>query len=101
MPPWFPRLAATAVLLRDGEHGPEVLLLRRHAGSFAAGAWVFQQHGRRERSETTAVRETWEETGVRVTGDLLPLLAGSPQSQAWALRRWFFLARVPRRSKCC
>ena len=37
-----PRPAATVVLLREGNGGPEVLLLRRHHRSgFAAGAWVF------------------------------------------------------------
>ncbi|HEX2203680.1 MAG TPA: NUDIX domain-containing protein [Longimicrobium sp.] len=37
-----PRPAATVVLLRDAEGGPEALLLRRHGRSgFAAGAWVF------------------------------------------------------------
>lgn len=37
-----PRPAATVVLLRDAEGGPEALLLRRHGRSgFAADAWVF------------------------------------------------------------
>jgi 8-oxo-dGTP pyrophosphatase MutT (NUDIX family) len=37
-----PRPAATVVLLRDAEGGPEALLLRRHRRSgFAADAWVF------------------------------------------------------------
>ncbi len=37
-----PRPAATVVLLRETEGGPEVLLLRRHRRSgFAADAWVF------------------------------------------------------------
>lgn len=37
-----PRPAATVLLARDGEGGPEMLLLRRHGRSgFAAGAWVF------------------------------------------------------------
>ena len=37
-----PRPAATVVLLRDAEDGPEALLLRRHRRSgFAADAWVF------------------------------------------------------------
>ena len=36
------RPAATVVLLRDAEGGPEALLLRRHRRSgFAADAWVF------------------------------------------------------------
>ncbi len=34
--------AATVVLMRDGEHGPEVLLARRNSRLFfAGGAWVF------------------------------------------------------------
>jgi len=40
--PVEPRPAATVVLMRDAEGGPEALLLRRHKRSgFAAGAWVF------------------------------------------------------------
>jgi 8-oxo-dGTP pyrophosphatase MutT (NUDIX family) len=40
--PAVPRPAATVVLLRDAEGGPEALLLRRHRRSgFAADAWVF------------------------------------------------------------
>jgi 8-oxo-dGTP pyrophosphatase MutT (NUDIX family) len=40
--PATPRPAATVVLLRDAEGGPEALLLRRHRRSgFAADAWVF------------------------------------------------------------
>ena len=36
------RDAATVIVLREGERGPEALLLRRHARSgFAADAWVF------------------------------------------------------------
>lgn len=41
-PPARPRAAATVLLLRDADAGPEVLMLRRHARSgFAANAWVF------------------------------------------------------------
>ena len=37
-----PRTAATVVLIRDGEAGPEVLLLKRNrALMFAGGLWVF------------------------------------------------------------
>lgn len=40
--PVEPRHAATVVMLRDGEDGPEVYLLRRSASmAFAAGAFVF------------------------------------------------------------
>ena len=36
-----PTLAATVVLLRDGEASAEVPLLRRNAGLHFGGAWVF------------------------------------------------------------
>jgi 8-oxo-dGTP pyrophosphatase MutT (NUDIX family) len=37
-----PKPAATAVLARDGERGPELLLMERHrASGFVPGAWVF------------------------------------------------------------
>lgn len=52
-----PRPAATVVLLRDAEGGPEALLLRRHKRSgFAADAWVFPGGGvdKADRDEGTA-----------------------------------------------
>lgn len=97
--PVAPRLAATAVLLRDGELGPEVLLLRRHARSgFAAGAWVFPggvvDEG--ESPEAAAIRETWEETGIEVSGDLLLIARWiTPEPEPRRFDAWFFLARVP------
>ena len=40
--PLTPRPAATLALLRDGERGPEVLMMRRtHLAEFASGAYVF------------------------------------------------------------
>jgi glyoxylase-like metal-dependent hydrolase (beta-lactamase superfamily II)/8-oxo-dGTP pyrophosphatase MutT (NUDIX family) len=40
--PLIPRPAATLALLRDGDGGPEVLLMRRtHLAEFASGAYVF------------------------------------------------------------
>lgn len=37
-----PRTAATVILIRDGESGPETLLLKRNkALLFAGGVWVF------------------------------------------------------------
>ena len=52
-----PRPAATVVLMRDAEDGPEALLLRRHKRSgFAADAWVFPGGGvdKADREEATA-----------------------------------------------
>src|SRR6187399_1716754 len=67
-------VAATVVLLRDGDHGLEVLMIERpDRGSFA-GAWVFPGgkldpgDGDPADEPATALRagtrETWEETGV-------------------------------------
>jgi 8-oxo-dGTP pyrophosphatase MutT (NUDIX family) len=96
-----PRDAATVVLLRDAERGPELYLLSRHTQmAFAPGMAVFPGGGVDERDRTsavdagswvgpspdqwaarlgcdsataralvvTAVRETFEETGVLLAG---------------------------------
>ena len=82
-----PRPASTVVLLRDGDHGLETLLLRRNrALAFAGGFWVFPggsidatelraaDGDLQIASRLAAVRETFEETGLRVdAGDLVPL----------------------------
>ncbi|HWU46512.1 MAG TPA: NUDIX hydrolase [Humibacter sp.] len=106
-------VAATAVLLRDGARGAEVLLLERphDRGSFA-GAWVFPG-GVVEESDAApapagtdpelaaaavaAARETFEETGLVVAeGELVPTACWiPPQGVAKRLRTWFFLARAP------
>jgi 8-oxo-dGTP pyrophosphatase MutT (NUDIX family) len=84
------RAAATAVLMRDGEHGPEVLLLRRNRTSgFVPGAYVFPG-GRVDEADAdprvlaevpdvpaepppeywaAALREVFEETGVLLARD--------------------------------
>jgi 8-oxo-dGTP pyrophosphatase MutT (NUDIX family) len=81
------RPAATVILLRDGDHGTETLLMRRHGRSgFVPGAWVFPggrvdpadgDPGLADRCRglapepvpgpsfwMAAVREAFEETGV-------------------------------------
>jgi len=108
-PPAEARPAATAVLLRDGSAGPEVLLLRRHRSSgFVPGAYVFpggrvdaadaapaalaRVVGREPDAEpdasyiTAAVREVFEETGVLLARDV----AGRPAPDARApeVARW-------------
>src|SRR3954467_8172263 len=83
--PAVPRPAATVLLLRDGEAGPEVLMTRRSpTASFAPGAYVFpgggidaadaQAHAIAARRPTqgdlhltqaiAAIRESFEELGV-------------------------------------
>jgi len=102
--------AATVVLLRDGERGPEVLLARRpdRARSFP-GAWVFPggmvepgdvidgDAAGEPAARRAAVREAEEEIGLVVDpGELVPFSqwtppAGSPKM----LITTFFAARVP------
>ena len=103
-------VAATVVLLRDGDAGPEVLLLERprHSGSFA-GAWVFpggavdpgdteprdteEEHAARR----AAVRETREETGLEVAADGLVAVSvwSPPASAPKRMRTWFYYSIAP------
>jgi 8-oxo-dGTP pyrophosphatase MutT (NUDIX family) len=114
-------LAATAVLLRDGDHGAdglEVLLLERprDRGSFA-GAWVFPggrvdpedlpSEGRgpdaspdlddENAARRAAVREVREETGLTLPpAALLPVACWTPPEHApRRFRTWFYLAAAP------
>ncbi|MCI2957607.1 NUDIX hydrolase [Agromyces atrinae] len=99
-----PALAATVVLVRDSETGPEVLLLERPSdrGSFA-GAWVFPG-GAVEADDAglgaAAVRETREETGLVLgESDLVELSHWTPPADTpRRFDTWFFVARAPRGS---
>ncbi len=99
-------VAGTAVLLRDGTEGLEVLLMRRpERGSFA-DAWVFPG-GRIEDGDRipgaeevddacrAAVRETFEEVGI-VVSDLVVLSCWHPPVEAAKrIRTWFFVGADP------
>jgi len=99
-------VAATVVILRGGAAGPEVLMIERpDRGSFA-GAWVFPGgkvdpgDARRTAEETAraaAVRETREETGLRVAAEDLVLFAlwDPPPDRPLRIRTWFFLVAHP------
>lgn len=97
--------AATVVVAREGERGPEILMLRRpERGSFA-GAWVFPG-GKvdpedavpggtmADELKATAVRETREETGLDVVPADLVLISQwePPEATAVRIRTWFFVA---------
>ncbi|HEX7089667.1 MAG TPA: NUDIX domain-containing protein [Longimicrobiales bacterium] len=108
-PPATPLPAATAVLLRDGGAGPEVLLLRRNRSSgFVPGAYVFPG-GRVDAADgepaalarlegwepggepaaayiLAAVREVLEETGVLLARDAAGRPA--PDARAREVARW-------------
>lgn len=75
--------AATLIVIRDCETGPEVLLVKRHQQlSFAPGYWVFPggkvdswdfENGvtSEDKAKKTAVRETEEETSLLIHPDKL------------------------------
>lgn len=109
-PPAQPRPAATVVIVRDCESGPEVLLLQRqHASGFVPGAYVFpggrvdEEDGAavlKERAGTlaqganpalpywmAAIREVFEETGVLLAGDATGRAAPDATAEP-ALAEW-------------
>lgn len=98
------RIAGTAVVLRDGAEGLETLMLRRPPSGSFADAWVFpggrvdpaDRVGVATESDAAlraAVRETFEEAGIRVHS-LVALSRWVPPPEAPArFRTWFFLAR--------
>lgn len=108
-------VAATVVLLRDGEAGPEVLLLERPDRGAFAGAWVFPG-GALERVDVdgddltpddpdeeeraarrAAVRETYEETALTLDPSSLVQLSRwyPPREAPKRFRTWFYVARDP------
>ena len=100
-----PRPAATVVLLRAGEGGPEVLMVRRHRGSsFMADAYVFPG-GRVEPDDGTgeaafavaAARELAEEAGLTVDAATLVPFARwiTPSAEPKRFDARFFVARAP------
>jgi 8-oxo-dGTP pyrophosphatase MutT (NUDIX family) len=101
------RLAASAILLRDSEAGPEVLLLQRNPGArFMGGAWVFPGGSVHEEDERegvpgpvgAALRETEEEAGLQIggPGDLVPFSRWiTPAQVKIRFDTWFFIARAP------
>src|SRR3954451_12315849 len=73
-----PRVAASVIVLRDSDTGPEVLLVQRNPDSrFMGGAWVFPGgavHDEDGDASGAAVRELEEEAAVVIDdrGELVP-----------------------------
>jgi len=93
-----PLPAASVIVLRDAPF--EVLLLRRHEkSSFVPNAWVFPG-GIAEEADmrATAVRETFEETGLRLEPDALVWTSRwiTPEGIPKRFDTYFFVAAVPR-----
>ncbi len=101
--------AGTAVLVRDGIDGPEVLMMRRPEHGSFAGAWVFPG-GRVEDVDVVegadpvddarraAARETREEVGLSVDpGLLVPISRWDPPAGIpKRIRTWFYLGLADR-----
>ncbi len=106
-PEAFP--AATVVLIRDGEHGLEALLLQRAAAiKFAGGAWVFPG-GRVDQQDfaddsqdidaaarRAAVRECQEEAGVDLRIENLEPCAHwtTPTNERKRFATWFYICPI-------
>jgi 8-oxo-dGTP pyrophosphatase MutT (NUDIX family) len=100
--PSVPRVAASVIVLRDTDDGPEVLLVQRNPEArFMGGAWVFPGgavHDEDGDPAATAVRELEEEAGVAVAdvGELVPWSRWiTPAQVKIRFDTWFYVARAP------
>ncbi|MEP5764273.1 MAG: NUDIX domain-containing protein [Halieaceae bacterium] len=105
-----PRTAATVILVRDSDAGPEVLLLKRNkALLFAGGVWVFPggaldpedwtaaADDEERAARVAAAREAGEEAGLLVDPDTMVQLSHwtTPVAEPKRFYTWFFLALAP------
>jgi 8-oxo-dGTP pyrophosphatase MutT (NUDIX family) len=101
------RPAASVIVMRDSDGGPEVLLLQRNPESrFMGGAWVFPGGSVHADDEAAgvpgpvaaAMRETEEEAGLTLPepGELVPFSRWiTPAQVKIRFDTWFFVARAP------
>lgn len=109
-----PSPSSTVMLLRDSpQHGVEALLVRRNSNlATGGGAWVFpggrvdardyavQERGGQDdeffAAQNAAVRETLEETGLRLRREDLTAFAHwtTPAEQKRRFATWFFVAHL-------
>ncbi|MDQ3043598.1 MAG: NUDIX hydrolase [Chloroflexota bacterium] len=83
-----PKLAVAVIIEREGK----LLMGRRREGARSAGRWSFPAGfvERGERVEDAAVREVWEEVGLRVRlGNLLGLYSMSGETVVLAVYRGY------------
>jgi len=101
--------AATVILLRDISEGFQILLLKRNSRlDFHGGHWVFPG-GRLDQSDydhalvkddeisaarVAAVRETFEESGLKISSEKLVLMSQwtTPLGYPKRFKTWFFLS---------
>jgi 8-oxo-dGTP pyrophosphatase MutT (NUDIX family) len=98
-----PRLAATAMVVRDGNDGLEVLLVQRNPEQrFMGGAWVFPGgavHDDDADPPAAALRELEEEAGLRIedVDALVPFSRWiTPVEVKIRFDTFFYLAAAPR-----
>jgi 8-oxo-dGTP pyrophosphatase MutT (NUDIX family) len=96
------RQAASLILLRDADQGPEVLLVKRNPEQrFMGGAWVFPGgavHVDDGGHAGTALRELEEEAGIRIAdqAELVPYSRWiTPAEVKVHFDTWFFVAEAP------
>ena len=96
------RPAASVIVLRDAQDGPEVLLLQRTPEArFMGGAWVFpggSVDAGDAGAESAGIRETREEAGLDLPdpGLLVPFSRWiTPAQVKIRFDTWFFVARAP------
>lgn len=99
--------AATVILLRDTDNGPETLMLRKNSKIAYGGMWVFP--GGRvddedapgqpdlERARVAAAREAEEEASLNLNPDDLVWFSHwtPPPVEIRRFSTWFFVARAP------
>ncbi|MGE0712573.1 MAG: ATP-binding protein [Planctomycetota bacterium] len=88
-----PRLWSAGVLLRDGEQGPEVLLVRRradadrHPGSYSIPAKLVEW---RDDARASAQRAVWREAGLKVEpADVIDALAETDATGQPTITTWY------------
>ena len=99
--------AATVVLLRDGDDGPEVLMLRKNSKITFGGMWVFPggkidpddypaEHEIEAAARTAAAREALEEASISVNPDEFVWFSHwtPPPGPQKRFATWFFAAHA-------